>query len=413
MNAHSALLISPEGPPEYRPPEAMVSPEQKLEMLEYWRSITKRKWPIMGLMVVAAILSAIVAYALTPIYKSSATLLIEATRSRIVSIEDVYSMAPGQSREGLLTQVEVIKSRDVIEGAVRKEKLWEHPAYDPRKAPVSWRARFADVWGMDKAPVVWTEEKLIAGAVTRAQLEAMVEAIGYSQLVKVTYESSDPALAARMANAIAESYIQNQREVRLTAAQQANTALMENLGELKTKLTQSEQALQRYRESHGLVSLGGSTQTLAGQQATVVTQSLSAARTRRLELEGAYRQAEAVNNGDYTSVPWVMRDPTVQDALRQFNEAKRKLLELSQTLGSRNSKILEAQAQVDSSEAALRRQSAAAADSLRREYQAAVTTERSLANDLSSVRSSVKDVNRDEFELATLERDAAPGACWS
>ena len=402
MNPNAPSLAS-QGAPDFRQPDDLVSADQKLELLEYWRSVTKRKWPILGLMIAAGIAAAAFAYSLTPIYKGTATLMIEAGRPRIVNFEDSYS--PGQSREGFLTQVEVIKSRDVVERAVRAERLWEQPAYDGRLAPPGWRARLADLWGTPAPKAPWNEERLIAHAVLLSQLQMSVEPVGYSQLIRISFESPDPALAARMANAIAAAHIQTQLDVRIQAARQANTTLMQNLGELKQKLTDSERALQQYRESQGLVSLSGSTQTMASQQATAATQSLSAARSRRLELEGAYRQMSAVTNQDYTSVPWVMRDPAVQDAQRQANEAKRRLLELSQTLGSNNSKIIDAQAQVDSLEATLKRLSSAAADSLRREYQAAASTEQSLERDLSNVRNTVKDANRGEFQLATLERE--------
>lgn len=391
----------------YRSPDALASAEQKMDLLEYWRSIRKRKWSITGLVLVVTLLAAIVAQLLTPIYRASATLLIEPGRSRIVSIDDGYAAAPGQAREGLLTQLEVLKSRDVIEGAVRKERLWEHPAYDPRKAAPSWQTRLAKAWGLSQPTAVWTEPMLVEGAVARARAELEIEGVGFSQLVRLSYQSTDPALAARMANHLADSYIADQRAVRLRAAQQANATLMESLDELKAKLTASEQALQSYRETRGLVNLGGSTLTLAGQKATAATESLSKARTRRLELAGAYSQVKAVANDDFTSVPWVMRDPAVQDAQRQVSSARRRLLELSQTLGSRNSKVMEAQDQLDDAETLIKRQSAAAADSLRREYEAALATEQALGNDLSAVRTAVSDINRDEFELAGLEREVA------
>lgn len=405
MNSSLTGALAPEQTPPFKSPETAVSAQQKMVLLEYWRTVTKRKWPIAGIVLVAIILATIVAQSLTPIYKSSATLLIELGRSRIVSIEDVVGSSPIQGREMLLTQIEVIKSRDVIEGAVRRERLWEHPAYDPRKVPPSWLQRLSQLWGFSKPNATWSEEKLVAGAVELARTELLIEGVGLSQLVKVSYESPDAGLSARMANRVAESYIANQREVRLNAARDANATLLDNLGQLKEKLTEAERKLQRYREARGLVNLSGSPLTLAGQKATAVTESLSKARTRRLELEGAYSQVKAISNGDYTGVPWVMRDPAAQEAQRQVATARRRLLELSQTLGPRNNKVIEAQEQVDEAELLSRRQSAAAADSLRSEYELAQATERALAGDLASARSSVGDLNRDEFALAALERD--------
>lgn len=405
MNSLPAGTPADDGLLQYRPPESLVSDDQKVVILEYWRSIYKRRFSIIGLILAAAILAAVVAQAITPIYRASATLLIEPGRSRIVSIDDVLGTPAGNAREAMATQIEVIRSRDVVEAAVRDERLWDHPDYDPRRAAPSLAQRMARIWGTAEVPKPWDETALVAGAVARAQLELTVEGVGTSQLVRLHYESPDAALAVRMANRMAQAYIDNQRQVRMRTAQQANAALMDTLSELKEKLTASEQALQQYREQHGLVNLAGSALTLAGQQALAVTDSLSKARAKRLELEGAYRQIRSVSHGDYASVPWVMRDPAVQDSQRQLSVAQRRVLELSQTLGPRHDRVLEAESQVAEIEQLKRRQSAAAADSLRREYEAAVATEQALAGDLAAVRSSVNAVNRNEFGLAALERE--------
>ena len=117
--------LAPAAPP---PVGLAVSAEQRLELLEYWRSITKRKWMILGLTIVVAIVAAVVAMALTPIYRSTALVLIESTKAKILSIEDVYSASP--QREHYQTQIEVIKSREVAERTVRALKLWQHPLFD-------------------------------------------------------------------------------------------------------------------------------------------------------------------------------------------------------------------------------------------------------------------------------------------
>jgi len=407
MNRNPAGALSDDTLLQYQPLAAVVSDDQRMVILEYWRCILKRKFAIAGLMLAAALLATVVSNAITPVYRASATLLIEPGRSRIVSIDDVLGAPAGNARDALLTQIEVIRSRDVVEAAVRMERLWEHPSYDPRRVPPPLSERLAARLGIGVVRPVWDEAALVAVAVTRAQRELVVEGVGASQLVKLSYESPDAALAARMANRMAEAYIHNQRQVRVLAAQQANAALMDTLSELRHKLTLSEQALQHYRDQHGLVSLGGSALTLAGQQALAVTDSLSKARARRLELEGAHRQIRSVTNDDYTSVPWVMRDPAVQESQRQLSIAQRRVLELSQTLGPRNSRVLEAESQVTEIEQLTRRQSAAAADSLRREYEASVATEQALAGDLAAVRSGVSAVNRSEFGLAALERDVS------
>ena len=93
-----------------------VTPEQKLELLEYWRSVLKRKWAILGLGMVVALVAAIFAYSLTPVYRSTATVLIEPGKVKVVSIEDVYT---SNQLQGIQTQTEILKSREIAERTAR------------------------------------------------------------------------------------------------------------------------------------------------------------------------------------------------------------------------------------------------------------------------------------------------------
>lgn len=391
-------------PLPFKPITLAVSDEQKLELLELWRSVLKRKWAILGLGLAAAAVAAAVALSITPVFRSTATLLIEPGKGKIVSIEDVYSSSGLQSREHYQTQVEILKSRDVAEHMVRALKLWQHPEFDPRKASDGWWSQAKSAMGLGAAKVEWTEELLVKEATGRFMSVLSVEPVRLSQLVKLHVESADRLLAPQVANALAKAYIESDRESRFQVSQQASGFLQERLGDLRDKLNKSEQALQSYREAKGIVNLQGSAQTLAGQQAGSTNDQLVQARAKRMELQSAYNQVAAAGS-NLASIPAVMRDAGVADAQRQVNDATRQLALLQQTLGARNSKVLEAQAQLESAAASLKRQSEAAADGLTREYRAALATEQSLERALGSVRSAVKDVNREEFQLAVLERE--------
>ncbi len=390
--------------PAIAPANLSVSPEQKLELLEYWRSITKRKWLILALGMVAALLAAVVAMALIPVYQSTATLLIEASKGKILSIEDVYTVSP--QREHYQTQVEILKSRQVADRTVRALKLWDHPLFDPRKAVPSLRSQAMATVGMGQEKKTWSEEELVAQAVGQLMAGITIEPVRMSQLVKVSFASQDPKLAAQVANALSTEYIDADRDSRFKISQGISGFLQERLISLREKLSQSEQTLQAYREKKGIVNLAGSAQTTAGQQVGGTSDKLLLARTRRLELESTYLQVKAITNGDYSGVPAMMRDPAVADSLKQVNDSKRKVVEAMETLGSQHPRVRQLESDLGLLTATLNQQRAAAVSSLTREYEAARSTEVSLERALGSARSEVQAVNREEFQLTVLEREA-------
>lgn len=379
-----------------------VSAEQKLELLEYWRSIVKRRWMILGLVAMAALLAGVVAFSLTPVFRSTATVLIEAGKGKILSIEDVY--ANTSQREHYQTQVEILKSREVAERTVRALKLHEHPDFDPRQADESLLGSIKAAMGTGAEVKNWTEDELVALAVRKLSDGLSVEPIRLSQLVKVSFEHADPKLAATIANKLADEYIDADRDARFKMTQGVSGFLQDRLAGLRENLSKSEEALQAYREKKGIVSLGGSSQTITGQQVGGTSANLLQARARRIELESSYLQIKSAG-GDLGNVPAVLRDPGAAAALAQVNDARRRLAEAQETLGAQHPKVQQLQAELEQGSANLRQQRQNVAASVTREYEAARNTELSLERALGSARGEVQNVNREEFELAVLERD--------
>jgi len=398
-------MPQPVQPPAFAPLGLAVSQEQKLELLEYWRSITKRKWGILGLALMVALLAGVVAFALAPVYRSTATVLIEAGKVKVLSIEDVYTNS--QQREHYQTQVEIMKSREVAERTVRALKLWDHPAFDPRKAQPSWRSRLMVAAGVTQPKAEWKQDDLERAAIGAVMGRLSVEPVRSSQLVKVSFEAENPEVAALVVNAVATEYIDSDRDSRFKMSQQVSAFLQERLASLREKLSQSEQSLQAYREQKGIVNIGGSAQAVAGRQVGDTAEKLVQARSRRVELESAYLQAKATTPNQYAEIPAVMRDPTVANTLRDANTAKRNLATLQETLGNQHYKVLQAQGELNELQRVLQQQSEIVVASLRREYEAARSTEVSVERSLGAAQGSIQMVNREEFQLAVLERDAA------
>src|SRR6478672_4004562 len=114
--------------------------EVTLDILEYWRAISKRRWSILGLTLLVTVLAWLVASSIRPSYRATATLLIEQGKNKVVSIEEVYSQGLIQ-REYYQTQVEILKSDELARKVVQKLKLTKDPEYDPRQQERAWFMR--------------------------------------------------------------------------------------------------------------------------------------------------------------------------------------------------------------------------------------------------------------------------------
>lgn len=381
---------------------------QTIDLIDYWRSIVKRKTAILGFAAAVALVAAAVVLSITPIYRATTAILIETGRANVVAIDDVYS-GVSQSREYIQTQLEIIKSRQVAVRTITALELWDHSEFNPRQTEPGVLSNLQSLLGLSEARRYddWTQEQLIAAVYPKFESRRSIELVRLSQLVKVNFESADPNLAARVANELARQYIESDLNARYEMTRQASNWLQERLADLKTSLTDSERRLQDYRERTGILDTKGIAQSGAGQQISDINQRLIEARIRLAETETAYRQiSRAPQGADFSDIPAVLRNPSVSEAKRVQADAERAFNEVKQRYGFEHPRYLAAQSEMQSAGANLKRQVDNVVASLTREFEVAQGTIRALESTLGQTRSNVQNLNRQEFELGVLERDA-------
>ncbi|NHQ88519.1 polysaccharide biosynthesis tyrosine autokinase [Iodobacter sp. HSC-16F04] len=386
-----------------RLPGHMPATEQN-PLLEYWRSISKRKWKILVFAITVAAVATAIVFSIAPSYRSTTTILIESSRQKILSVEEVYSGVTA-NREYFQTQAEILQSRDLAIKTIKALKLWNYPEFDPRLVKASFWSSFLKT-EETKEKASWTEDKLAAAIYPAFAKNVDVELVRLSQLAKISFTSTDKELAAAVPNKLSEMYIDSDRDARFAMAQGASKWLNDRLGGLREKLDKSEYALQQYRETNGIISLSKEGQNGNSNQVSDATQQLIAAKMKRAEAENAYRQVTAVKNGDYSSVPAVITNPQVADAKRQEAEAESKMADLIQRYGVDHPKMVQAEGELRAAKANAKRQVDAVVGSLRQSYEAAQGTERALEAVLNQARGAVSNLNRKEVQLGVLEREA-------
>lgn len=376
------------------------------------RVLNKHKWNILGFVLAVLVVTTAVLQVLTPIYKSTATLLIESEESKVIKVDQVYGMSA--SREYFNTQLEVIKSREVAIKTILALKLWETPEFKVAEK-TSMLSRALGLVFLTPAQIGFTEavkEKptdmdLANAIVGKFRDSVKVEAVKMSKLITVSFESEDKLLAQKVANTLATVYMRNDMDSKLQMTQDVNTWLQSKLEGLRQKLLASESALQTYREKQGIVDVNGSVQTLAAQQIGDVTQRLVEAHVKRAELQSAFDQINKIKNGDYSSVPAVIRSPAVADAKAKEAAAASKLSELSQRYGAEHPKMIAAEAEYKSAQSNAKIQMSVVTNGLTSEFEVARSTERALGDVLASARGSLQTVNRSGTQLAVFERDVS------
>src|SRR5262249_12922623 len=156
---------------------------------------------------------------------------------------------------------------------------------------------------------------------------------------------TSPARAAQISNTLAEAYLRQQKQDKLTATDQAEKFLTNRIAELRAAVEKSEQAAEEYRRKNNLYK--GATTGVTSQQLTELNTQLIMAQTTAAEANSRLREAQTVR-GSRTigeAAPDVLRSPTIQALKAQLSDAERKMADLSSNYGDQHPKMAAAKAE--------------------------------------------------------------------
>jgi polysaccharide biosynthesis transport protein len=380
---------------------------ETLDIVEYWHAIAKRRWSVLGLTALVAILATLIVFAIRPSYRATATILIEQGKSKVVSIEEVYNQGMA-NREYFQTQVEILKSEDLARRTVLKLNLVKHPDYDPRQLDEARIWLPTDLFKEEKAR---TDDEVLKSVVRKFRKNIQVQLVRNSQLAQISFISPDKQLAAKVPNAMADLYIEGDLEARVAMTQKATEWLRERMGELRTKVDASEKALQEYRERERIIDAKNVVLSGASRQLEELTRSLVEARAKRAETESAYQQVQQIRaakggSASYEAIPAVIRHNLVQKMKEAESEAERKVSEFAKRYGPEHPRLIQVKSELDAAKENTRRQVEFVVAGIAREYEVAKANEVSVERALGQSKNDIQGLNRKEFQLGVLEREA-------
>ncbi len=381
--------------------------EEVIDLRQYWQTIVRHKWGITGFSAVVTILTVLVVFSMSPIYRATATLLIESQQAKVVSIEEIYGLNSSSS-EYYLTQFEIIKSRTIAEDVIRKFNLVEHEEFNREPAmSFNWR-ELAAGFLPDLAAKAPSEESVFQGVVDAFIGRLSISPVRKTQLVKISFDAYDPKFAAKMANSIGEAYIENNLEAKLELSLKATTWLNGRLGGLKEKLSQSEKNLQVFRHREQIIGSAGGLD-IANRELDLVATKLVDARRSRLEVEILYRQIRSMGSDaspeKYERIPAVLRHPIIQSYKESMLKVEQRKSELSKRYGRKHPKMIAIESELTSARHSLNTQIISVVKGIESEYKASYQSERSLEGSMGESKKNIQNLMGKSYELKELEQE--------
>jgi len=245
--------------------------------------VLRRRWRLAAAFCVVCGIGGLVHYFVTPrMYQATTTIQIDRRTLSLGGATDTPWVENWYNLEFYPTQYNLLQSRGLAERVVTDLRLYEDPVFNPSWA--SWSG------GRKRAPTVELDAAQLGGMGARLLGGLEVAPIKNTQLVGINYRSSSPELAARIANGVAESFIDWGIEDRSTSAGKASSFLGKQIESLKQEISDKESTLQAYSRRSDIVAIDPSTNPTL-QRLQALNRDYVAAVSARIEKEAAYNQA--------------------------------------------------------------------------------------------------------------------------
>lgn len=400
--------------------------EIEIDLRSYLRVLVKRRWQVLAAFLIVVLVVAIRDLTAVPYYESTVRLVIEKQNQNVVSIQEVMA-ADSTGTDYYQTQYKIIESRTIIRKVMDTLNLWEHEEFNPKASDNfianSRRAISETIGGWKDGllgllnrsePVVPMDDdsESVLSAKQRGLISAFasrltISPIRNSRLVDVTFSAKNPALAATIANTLAQTYIDHTLNVRLDAIKDAMAFLNDRIGKERKVVDQAEVALQEYREANQIVTeFSGDVETVTAQKLAQLNSRVVEAESNRVALETKYTQALTLKNNPSisNSIPEVIHNPLIQEIKKAEVDIYGRISDLSKKYGAAHPRMLAAQSELQSLQEKHDAEVLRIIDSLRNEFEVARATELSLKNSLSRQKAEALELNKKAIEYGILKR---------
>ena len=393
-------------PAAYEPEDAQFGPRAPVVDLRYLAAVVRS-----NLLLIAAIIAACLAIALvttlleTKRYTATASVQINDQSQRVLGNEieaDQVANNGWDTDRFLQTEVDVLKSRALAERVMKRLRLEGNASFYAQMEVGQPDA--------DSPPAAVREMTL---ALLRGNME--VKLPRNSRIAAITFESTDAALSARIANAFAEEFIQASLQQRYDSSAYARSFVSGQLQDAKLRLEESERNLNDYARKAGLIrprdmSVNSNGEPVSSGASSVTSASLMqlnmAASDAHAKRIAAQARLQALNSKPLLADREALQNPAVQTLFTRQTEVQAKLQdELTRRLDDHPA-VQQLRAQLKVIDSQLNQAAQNMRNAARADFEAALTTETRLQAQVDALKTATLAEQDRSVQYNLLAREA-------
>ena len=365
------------------PSYAQAEPESEepvVPLSHYLWILRRHKWRIMTFVAACVLSTVIISKRLTPIYEATATIDVDRQAPTGIIGQEATRNSSEDADQFLATQIKTIQSDSVLRPVVQQFHI-------PVNEDVKLRSKVPHTRAED-API-----KLSSLKVTRP---------ANTYLLLISYRSPDPELAANVANAVAQSYIQHTYNIRFRASSGLSSFMEKQIEELKAKMERSSAALAQFEKDLSVINPDEKTSILSARLLQLNTEFTNA-EAERVRKQAAFN---SVNGGSLEAAQASTQGEQLRRLADRLDEARERFAVTKTQYGSGHPEYKKAFSQVTELEQQFDVLKSNIIHRVGLEYQEAANREAMLKSAVAETKTEFDRLNARSFEYKAVKREA-------
>jgi len=301
--------------------------EQEFDLRVYFHIVMGRKWLVLGFAATLVAMVAIGTSLQNKLYTAKVTVLVGREAPRLINF-DPFPQERFRDKDYLKTQTAILTSRSHLEKVIRllmEEGFYGKPTKEPDDANVT----------------------SLAGAL---QARVVVTTVEDNQVIKISVDGAVPDRVARLANAVAEVYVNSSLDQKTEMAKLAVDWLQGRLEEARNDLSQAESELGEFKEKEKIT--GDDADPVAAMSLVRLNDDYQTAHFQRLGVESRIDALKRARSANKASTPGQSLDQEVKKQMREtltkeYLDTQMQLKDLSQRYSSEHPDIITLKAKAE------------------------------------------------------------------
>lgn len=402
-----------------------ASAAQPTNIRDYLFVIFKRKWLILSLVLVVTSLVTIQMFRTPSIFQGETTLRIEPKRNSILQTKEIVINSSQNDPNFIGTQLKLLQNPQLAQQVVLTLDLQHNPAFMGGQAQGGLFSSLRNIFTRDRTPkpaspavatgaTIVSQSTLAEQPLTAEELARLepyedaiisneeVAPIEKTSLIEVKFKHTDPALAQKVTNTIAEVFISNNLEQRNIGSKNAQDLLAQEIAKLQLRDKQLQEKRINYAREKNIPLTSDPTLNVENLKLKELSSQVLEARQTRMKAQAEWAQA---NSSDPFAVEDVQKSEYISKLRETVSALREKRAALLEIYEKEWPEVKKVEAALAPREKELERATAETIKSIKSRYESAAATEQSLNRSLIQQQGTTTQQTRDQIEMLAITQD--------